>query len=275
MMRLIAAALALVMLASCSDGTGKIRGAATYRERIALPQDAVFEAELLDMSAAPPRVIASSGVQGVSGIPFTFAITFRKNLIDRGKPYAVRAEIRSQARTLFGSDAPAPVLTQGHGRTLDLTLKLMTETGGVADIARDVVAIEGRLGALTRTEGRLEDGAGPPLTWVAFSEGTVPVKIIAQRADEIGGSQAASFHFAAGTLIHCASDSQIAADPAAGLPDDLALGFDLYFKDGRFAGGTKTTNGVVGEPDEHEVRALALESARVFDAVTKDLNAAP
>lgn len=275
MIRFVAAVLSLLMLAACGDGTGKIKGTATYRERIALPQDAVFEAELLDMSADEPRVIASSGVQAAGGVPLAFAITYRKNLIDRAKPYAVRAEIRSQARTLFQSAEPVPVLTKGAGRTLDLVLKLVAAPGNVADIARAVVAIEDRLGSLTRTEGRLDDGAGPALTWVAFADGALPVKIIAQRAGDIDTSQAASFHYANGVLIHCASDSQIAADPTAGLANDLALNFDLYFMDGRFAGGTKTTNGVVGEPDDHEVRALGLEAQRLYAAVSATLAAQP
>lgn len=274
MIRLAAAVLSLLLLAACGDGTGKIKGTATYRERIALPQDAVFEAELLDMSEAAPRVIASSGVQAVNGVPLAFAITYRKNIIDPKKPYAVRAEIRSEARTLFQSADPAPALTRGGGHALDLVLNLVAAPGNVADIARAVVAIEDRLGALKRSEGRLDDGAGPALTWIAFADGATPVKIIAERAGEVDTSQAASFHYSNGVLIHCASDSQIAADPSAGLASDLALNFDLYFKDGRFAGGTKTTNGVVGEPDEHEVRALGLEAQRLYAAVAATLAAA-
>lgn len=256
----------VLCLVACASGTGHVQGTATYRERIALPQDAVFEAELVDLSGAVPRVVASSGVQAADGVPIAFAITFRKNQIDARTPYAVRAEIRSQARTLFATPEPVPVLTRGHGRKVDLVLKLAASSADVAEIARAVVAIENGLGARKRIEGRLDEG-GPAVTWIAFAEDGEPVKIMAQSADAMSSTQAASFHFSGGALIHCASDAQMEADPAAGLDAPLAVSFDLYFQNGRFAGGTKTTNGVVGEPDEHEVRAFGREAERLRAAV--------
>lgn len=254
-------------LFACSGGTGHVKGTASYRERIALPQDAVFEAELIDLSGGAPRVIASSGVQAADGVPISFAITFRNNQIDAGTPYAVRAEIRSQARTLFTTPEPVPVLTEGHGRKVDLILKLNATSADVAEIARSVVAIEDKLGSRKRIEGALDDGEGPPVTWIAFLDGAEPVKIIAQSANGMSSTQAASFHFSGGALVHCASDAQMEADPSAGLDAPLAVSFDLYFQNGRFAGGTKTTNGIVGEPDEHEVRAFGHEAERLRAAV--------
>src|SRR5262245_15191859 len=75
--------LLAALLTACGDGTVKIKGSATYLEKMALPADAVFEAELIDLNDGTMRVLASSGVQAVSGVPLDFAVTVRKNAIDK------------------------------------------------------------------------------------------------------------------------------------------------------------------------------------------------
>ena len=44
------------MVGWARQASGQVQGTATYRERMALPPDAVFEATLEDVSKADPRL---------------------------------------------------------------------------------------------------------------------------------------------------------------------------------------------------------------------------
>lgn len=99
-------ALWLAALAACTAapppqnaGMQSIEGTAAYRERIALPPNAEFEAVLQDVSRA----------------------------IDPARTYAVRATIRVDGKPWFTTDTAYPVLTRGGGRTVDIVLKRVAE----------------------------------------------------------------------------------------------------------------------------------------------------
>jgi putative lipoprotein len=71
----MAAALLLVLAASAASAQS-VRGTATYRERIAMPAGAVFEATLEDVSRAdaPADVIGRARVTSPSTPPIAFEI---------------------------------------------------------------------------------------------------------------------------------------------------------------------------------------------------------
>jgi putative lipoprotein len=125
----IAMLLASGIPAGCA-GTGSpeaaaIEGTATYRERVALPPDAEFEAVLQDVSRAdaPAMEIARTTVPNAPMPPIRFAIPYDAAGIEASHRYAVRAVIRVGDQLWFTSDTLHPVLTQGAGRSVDILLK--------------------------------------------------------------------------------------------------------------------------------------------------------
>ena len=107
-----------------ADGT-TVKGTAIYRERMALPPTAVFEATLEDISRAdaPAQVLGSVRIENPGAPPFHFEIGYDPGRVQQNHSYAVRARISSQGRLLFTTDQVYPVLTRGHGTQIELLLR--------------------------------------------------------------------------------------------------------------------------------------------------------
>ena len=136
-----AAALAMALAAGCASDAplepelelpptplsaeALVEGVATYRERMALPPGALFEAILEDVSAtdAPAKEIARSELASPSGPPFRFAIAYDPADIEPAHAYSVRARVTLGGELMFTSDSAHLVLTRGNGRTVDILLK--------------------------------------------------------------------------------------------------------------------------------------------------------
>ena len=121
---LTAQALAAIVAAVCGPAwAGTLQGTATYRERIALPPDAVFEAVLQDVSRAdaPASVLGRAKVEPAGQPPFRFEITYDDAVVQPGRRYAVRATVTHQGRLLFTTDRAYPVL-DGRNAPLDMLL---------------------------------------------------------------------------------------------------------------------------------------------------------
>jgi heat shock protein HslJ/uncharacterized lipoprotein YbaY/uncharacterized lipoprotein NlpE involved in copper resistance len=129
-----ALAMSLVCVASVHGSVGaQISGTATYRERMVLPADAVFDATLEDVSQpeSPAIVIGRARVRGPRA-PIRFQIPFIASRIDPGHRYVVRARIVSGTRSLFATDGSYPVLTGGNGRQVTLLLRRTAASDAVA-----------------------------------------------------------------------------------------------------------------------------------------------
>ena len=76
-------------------GAVQVKGTASYRERIALTPDAVFEAMLEDVSKAdaPAMVGGSVRIDKPGQVPIRFEIPFDPARIDQSRSYSVRARI--------------------------------------------------------------------------------------------------------------------------------------------------------------------------------------
>lgn len=102
-----------------------IDGTATYRERIALPAGAVFEATLEDVSRANAAATAAGTVRFETppGPPIRFSIAYDPKRIDTTHRYAVHARIVHADRLLFTTDTHYPVLTHGAPATVEVLLR--------------------------------------------------------------------------------------------------------------------------------------------------------
>lgn len=97
----------------------------TYRERMALPPDAVISAQLQDVSRADAAAVvlaeASLTADGAN-VPFTLELAYDPAQIVAGNSYIVRAEIRQGDDLLFTTDQSYPVLTDNSPSAVEIIL---------------------------------------------------------------------------------------------------------------------------------------------------------
>lgn len=154
------------LLLGCSSGgpgapapenRATVTGTVAYRERMALPPDAIVEVRLYDVGRqdgqAPliaETIVRPEGRQ----VPLPFELRYDPARISARGTYAVRATIRSGARMLFTTDAVHRVITGGHPSDVALLLKRAGAAvpGGAAP--------GGAVASLEGTAWRLEDLAG-------------------------------------------------------------------------------------------------------------------
>jgi copper homeostasis protein (lipoprotein) len=142
------AAVLVAAVVPVAEATDVIRGTATYRERMALPPDAVLEVILEDVSRmdAPAEVMGRVEVSNPGNPPFTFEIPYQADAVDDRHTYSVRARITVDGRLMFTTDTVAPVLTRGAGREVELLLTRVgtsspTATPAHAQLAGSFVGI--------------------------------------------------------------------------------------------------------------------------------------
>jgi len=105
LVRVLALSLACALIVH-GTAAAQIRGTATYRERISLPADAVFEATLEDVSRAdaPGSILGRARIRGPGNPPIRFQIPFDASRVDPGHRYVVRGRIFIGARQLLATD---------------------------------------------------------------------------------------------------------------------------------------------------------------------------
>ena len=116
-------AASLLALPAAAAAQSVIKGEAAYRERIALPPGAVFEATLEDVSRTdvPAVALGSVRVEGAK-TPIRFEIPYDPSKIDERMSYAVRGRILVGDRLMFTTDQVHPVLTRGAGTEVEMLL---------------------------------------------------------------------------------------------------------------------------------------------------------
>jgi putative lipoprotein len=134
--------LAVVLLALGIDpavaqglARGAIIGTVAYRQRVALPSDAVVEVRLQDTTRADAAAhtvgqatIPTHGAQ----VPIPFRIEYDPAAIDPSHSYSVRASINVGGRLLFSSTTMYPVLTRGAGNEAAIEVYMILPTGAAA-----------------------------------------------------------------------------------------------------------------------------------------------
>ena len=158
---LVALGLIIVGHAGTVGQGGKriVTGTAIYRERIALPAAAVFEATLEDVSRAdaPASIVARTRITAPGNPPIAFTIAYDPARIEPGHRYVVRATIRVANALLFTSDTAAPLLTQGGGAKVSLMLRRASASPRAATVldgtSWQLVRFEGGDGAVFTPDG--------------------------------------------------------------------------------------------------------------------------
>lgn len=127
MPRLLIPLLVALSLSACerpvgvTEDTVEISGTVTYRERIALPPDAVLEIRIQDRAG---DVLADTSFQPRAQVPITFAVEIPTARIDTSRAYALSARLEaSEGRMAWETPSPEMVLTQGAPRQVDLVLQ--------------------------------------------------------------------------------------------------------------------------------------------------------
>jgi putative lipoprotein len=131
------AVAAAICLTATAAGAQTIQGTATYRERMALPPTAVFEATLEDVSRAdaPAAVVASTRVTSPGNPPIAFSITYDPRQIVSEHRYVVRGRIAVDGELLFTTDTAIPVITQGSPTDVSMLLR-RAPAGGTTSAAK-------------------------------------------------------------------------------------------------------------------------------------------
>ncbi len=128
--RLAAACCLTLLPLSAAAAEATLSGTAFYRERIALPPDAVFTAVLQDTSRKDvPAVEMGRAVLDPAGHPpYRFTIPYDPDLIRENHTYTVRASISVGEQLRFTTDTAHPVLTRGASDSVEILMKMVAAT---------------------------------------------------------------------------------------------------------------------------------------------------
>jgi putative lipoprotein len=125
-MRVLTSALATVIALAGfgANAMDTITGTATYRERIAMPPGVTLEVRLEDVSRmdVPAKILSTVTVNEAGNPPYDFTIPYNPDVIQDARRYTVRASLRLGERLLFTTDTHTPVLTNGAGTDVAITM---------------------------------------------------------------------------------------------------------------------------------------------------------
>lgn len=96
--------LSIAALFGGAVSAGTISGSVTYLERMAVPQGAVLEVALVDVSRMDvPAETLSVMRYALDRVPFAFSLPYDDALIDERMSYNVQARILAEGRVVFRS----------------------------------------------------------------------------------------------------------------------------------------------------------------------------
>ncbi len=147
------APMMVVMLAASDVSQAaeqSIKGEVVYRERIALPPNALVTVQLADMSLAdaPVAIVAEQKITPTGQVPISFELKFDSSAIQEGNRYALQARITVDDRLMFLNDehhAIDPLLAESQ----KIIVKMVNQQADSATAD----SIFGRTWALTFIDG--------------------------------------------------------------------------------------------------------------------------
>jgi putative lipoprotein len=136
-MRIAAVVWMVAFLASAAPSAraGVLSGDVFYRERVALPPNAVLEISLVDVTrpGGLGELVASMQVRPNRQVPIPFEIRYGDDDVDPRRSYAVRANILADGRLLFVNARPQRVLTHGHPSSVRILMAAVMSVAVAGD----------------------------------------------------------------------------------------------------------------------------------------------
>ncbi len=167
--------------AAAGAKAGTITGTVAYRQRIALPPDAVVHVRLEDVSRAdaPSTLISEVRVPtGGKQVPIPFTLDYDLAKIEDSHTYHLRASILAgtEGAMLFTTTRAYPVLTRGSGREAQIMLDQVGAPPGPAPGERPpaagAAALEGPRWKLVELNGKAAvEGEHWPVAGITFVRG--------------------------------------------------------------------------------------------------------
>lgn len=148
----LARALALLwaVTVAAAAQADTVTGSVTWRDRMAVPQGAVLDVQLLDVSRMDVAAVPLSQMRhALDRMPFAFELAYDPALIDDRMTYAVQARVLVGDQVLYRSTTGYPVLTRGAGDRVEITVERMPQPAAAADNplagSWEVIDMHGRL----------------------------------------------------------------------------------------------------------------------------------
>lgn len=120
----VALQLFAVGCAGLTEELAVIRGNVSYRQRVAMPSDAVVEIRLVDVTSEgnEPPVIASCTVERPGAVPVAYELAYRPSSLKPGHRHAVQARILSKGSPWMVTGTVNHVMDFGRIARADVTL---------------------------------------------------------------------------------------------------------------------------------------------------------
>jgi uncharacterized lipoprotein YbaY len=110
-----------VELADWTDRpNGVVTGTVWYRERIAMPTDAVVVTSLEHLHSGGTDLVAEQLLDSPGNVPVPFLVPFAFDVIDPADRYTLRAHIAVHDDVRWSTQTPIPVITQGAPSRVDV-----------------------------------------------------------------------------------------------------------------------------------------------------------
>lgn len=105
-------------------GYGSVSGTVTYRQRIALPPNAVVQVKLIEVSRpnTPTVTLAEQTITSPGQVPIRFELTYDRSQIDPNRTYAIQALIFIDNQIRYMNTSAYPVITQGNPTNVEVVV---------------------------------------------------------------------------------------------------------------------------------------------------------
>lgn len=163
-------ALMFVHGAALPVAAGVLSGEVFYRERVALPPNAVLEVSLVDVTrpGGLGELVASVQIKPDRQVPISFEIRYGDGDVEQRRSYAVRANILADGRLLYVSARSQRVLTHGHPNSVRILMAAVVSvaTAGSTDMTEQDWLVEdiGGGGVVDNVRTAITIGAGGEVT---------------------------------------------------------------------------------------------------------------
>lgn len=110
-----------------------ISGSVFYRERMALPENAALNVDLVDLAQASGEPVSSTEVHPTGQVPIGFGLSVPADRIEPGKSYGLTARIAVDGATWFASVEPTPIDPENLAAPVSVMVSRVSEEPGSPD----------------------------------------------------------------------------------------------------------------------------------------------